>query len=103
MVEQDAKINLEATPEAQKRTVGVTSVRIPGIVCRKRDRVRGCPPVELREKEGLVRPACKHVSATSLSYHAAAVGSGYHAGSFEHRWRLLVLVSVHGGCSLVKV
>ena len=36
---------------------------------RERERDQGAPPVELREKEGLVRPACKQVNVTPLPYH----------------------------------
>ena len=32
--------------------------------------------MELREKEGLVRPACEHANATPLPYHAAAAVVG---------------------------
>ena len=36
---------------------------------RERERPGGArPPVELREKEGLVRPACEHANATPLPY-----------------------------------
>ena len=52
--------------------------------------------MELREKEGLVRPACKQMP---LPYHVAVVGSGNQGGFSVDRWRLVRLVVGAGGAS----
>ena len=61
------RVRYVRTSREVKRYEAVTRSGVrPGLERERERETMGGPPVVLREKEGLVRPACKHANAMSL-------------------------------------